>query len=84
MEPASILPARPERTATPRHFRNMLDTCATVFQRKLDVIHKQESRLASGLTKLKEATTLYLSEVPLPSAGWPIVTMFTIPEPLHA
>ena len=46
------------RGATPRHFRNLLDNCGLLYQRKLEIIHKQETRLSSGLSKLKEATSL--------------------------
>ena len=37
-----------------------------------------------ALANLKEATTLYLLEFPMPKTGHPLVTMFTVPEPAHA
>ena len=36
------------------------------------------------VANLREATTLYLTEFPMPATGHPVVTMFTIPEPAHA
>ena len=32
----------------------------------------------------KKATALYLSEFPMPSPGHPVITMFTVPEPVPA
>jgi predicted RNase H-like HicB family nuclease len=37
-----------------------------------------------AVANLMEATALYLAEFPLSSAGHPFITMFTVPEPLHA
>lgn len=37
-----------------------------------------------AVANLMEATALYLTEFPLPSAGHPVITTFTVPEPLHA
>lgn len=44
----------------------------------------QGETVEEALANLKEATTLYLSEFPMPSAGHPLVTMFTVPTPVHA
>lgn len=44
----------------------------------------QSETVKEALANLKEATVLYLSEFPMPSAGHPLVTMFTVPEPVHA
>jgi hypothetical protein len=37
-----------------------------------------------AVANLREATALYLSEFPLAAIGHPVVTIFTIPEPVHA
>ena len=44
----------------------------------------QGETVEEALANLKEATTLYLSEFPLPSPGHLFITMFTVPEPAHA
>ena len=44
----------------------------------------QGETMEEAMANLKEATTLYLAEFPLLPAGRPVVTIFTIPEPLHA
>ena len=44
----------------------------------------QGETVEEAVANLKEATTLHLSEFPLPSLGYPVVTMFTVPEPAHA
>lgn len=37
-----------------------------------------------AVANLVEATTLYLSEFPMPVSGHSLITMFTVPEPVHA
>jgi predicted RNase H-like HicB family nuclease len=44
----------------------------------------QGESVEEAIANLREATVLYLSEFPLPSAGHPLITMFTVPEPVHA
>ena len=44
----------------------------------------QGETVEEAVANLKEATARYLSEFPLPSLGHPFVTMFTVPEPVHA
>ena len=44
----------------------------------------QGETLEEAFANLKEATALYLSEFPLLKTGHPVVTMFTLPEPVHA
>lgn len=44
----------------------------------------QGETVEEAIANLREATALYLSEFPLPSVGHPLVTMFTIPGPVHA
>lgn len=44
----------------------------------------QGETVEEAVANLKEATALYLSEFPLSSAGHPLVTLFTIPAPIHA
>jgi predicted RNase H-like HicB family nuclease len=44
----------------------------------------QGETIEEAIANLKEATALYLSEFPLPSAGHPVITVFTVPEPLDA
>lgn len=44
----------------------------------------QGETIEEAVTNLREATTLYLSEFPLPSTGHPVVTVFSVPEPTHA
>ncbi len=40
----------------------------------------QGETVEEAVNNLREATTLYLSEFPLPKIGHPLVTMFTVPE----
>ena len=40
--------------------------------------------IEEAMANLREATTLYLSEFPIPTTGHPFVTMFTVSEPLRA
>jgi predicted RNase H-like HicB family nuclease len=44
----------------------------------------QGETVEDAVANLKEATALYLSEFPMPSVGHPLITMFTVPEPVHA
>ncbi len=44
----------------------------------------QGETVEEAVANLQEATALYLSEFPLPSLGHPVVTIFTVPEPVHA
>ena len=44
----------------------------------------QGETVEAAVANLVEATTLYLSEFPLPVTGHPIFTMITVPEPAHA
>ena len=44
----------------------------------------QGETIEDAVANLKEATSLYLSEIPMPSLGHPVVTMFTVTEPAHA
>lgn len=44
----------------------------------------QGETVEEAVLNLKEATILYLAEFPLPITGHPLVTMFTVPEKLHA
>jgi predicted RNase H-like HicB family nuclease len=44
----------------------------------------QGETVEEAVANLKEATSLYLSEFPMPSVGHPLVTMFTVPEQAHA
>ena len=44
----------------------------------------QGGTVEEAVANLREATALYLSEFPLPATGHPFVTMFTVPEPVHA
>ena len=44
----------------------------------------QGETVEEAVANLKEATTLYLKEAPMPSGGAPLVTTFTVPEPVHA
>lgn len=44
----------------------------------------QGETVEEAIANLKEATALYLSEFPLPVTGHPVITMFTIPAPVHA
>ena len=44
----------------------------------------QGQTVEDAVANLVEATTLYLSEFPMPVSGHPLITMFTVPEPVHA
>ncbi len=44
----------------------------------------QGETVEEAVANLKEATALYLSEFSLPLVGHPVITMFTLPEPVHA
>ena len=44
----------------------------------------QGETIEEAVANLREATALYLSEFPLPVAGHPVVTVFTVPEPANA
>jgi predicted RNase H-like HicB family nuclease len=44
----------------------------------------QGETVEEAVASLKEATALYLTEFPLPPTGHPVVTMFTVPEPVNA
>lgn len=44
----------------------------------------QGESVEEAVANLQEATALYLSEFPMPSSGHPLVTTFTVPEPVHA
>ena len=44
----------------------------------------QGETIEDAMANLKEATCLYLSGLPMPSLGHPVVTMFTVAEPADA
>ena len=44
----------------------------------------QGETVEEAVENLREATTLYLSEFPLPAHGHPLVTMFTVSLPINA
>ncbi len=44
----------------------------------------QGESIEEAVANLREATALYLTEFALPAAGHPVVTMFSLPEPVHA
>jgi predicted RNase H-like HicB family nuclease len=44
----------------------------------------QGETVEEAVANLREATTLYLSEFPMPAMGHPLVTIFTVPESTHA
>ena len=44
----------------------------------------QGETVEEAVANLKEATALYLSEFPLAMRGHPVVTIFTVPEPVNA
>lgn len=44
----------------------------------------QGETIEEAVANLKEATSLYRSEFPMPSLGHPVVTMFTVAESTHA
>ena len=43
----------------------------------------QGETVEEAVANLRDASTLYLSEFPLPVTGHPFITMFTVPEPAH-
>jgi predicted RNase H-like HicB family nuclease len=44
----------------------------------------QGESVEEAIANLKEATALYLEEFPLVATGHPLITLFSLPEPLHA
>jgi predicted RNase H-like HicB family nuclease len=44
----------------------------------------QGDTVEEAVANLKEATMLYMEELPLRQAGAPLITSFTVPEPVHA
>jgi predicted RNase H-like HicB family nuclease len=44
----------------------------------------QGETIEEAITNLKEATALYLAEFPQSARGHPLVTVFSLPEPVHA
>jgi predicted RNase H-like HicB family nuclease len=44
----------------------------------------QGETVEEAVANLREATAWYLSEFPLLAMGHPVVTMFSIPDPVHA
>jgi predicted RNase H-like HicB family nuclease len=44
----------------------------------------QGETVEEAVANLKEATALYLSEFPMPSPGNTVITVFTVPESVHA
>lgn len=44
----------------------------------------QGESIEEAIANLKEATSLYLEEFPQAAKGHPLVTVFSLPEPLHA
>ena len=44
----------------------------------------QGETIEEALENLKAATAIYLEEFPQAATGHPLVTMFSLPEPLHA
>ena len=44
----------------------------------------QGETIEEAIANLKEATALYLDEFPLLISGHPLVTVFSLPEPVHA
>lgn len=44
----------------------------------------QGETIEEAIANLKEATALYLDEFPQTSIGHPLITVFSLPEPLHA
>ena len=44
----------------------------------------QDETVEEAVANFKEATALYISEFPLRKTDHPVVTMFTISEPMHA
>ena len=44
----------------------------------------QGESIEEAIANLKEATALYLDEFPQTAIGHPLITVFSLPEPLHA
>ena len=44
----------------------------------------QGESIEEAIANLKEATALYLDEFPQVATGYPLITVFSLPEPLHA
>jgi predicted RNase H-like HicB family nuclease len=44
----------------------------------------QGETIEEAIANLKDATALFLEEFPLQIAAHPLITMFSLPEPLHA
>jgi predicted RNase H-like HicB family nuclease len=44
----------------------------------------QGETVEEAVANLKEATMLYLEESPVRQTGAPLITSFTVPEPVHA
>ena len=44
----------------------------------------QGETVEEAVANLRDATALYLAEFPLAATGHRVVTMFTLPEPVHA
>ncbi len=44
----------------------------------------QGETVEEAVANLKEATALFLEEFPLATSGNPVITIFSIPEPLNA
>ena len=44
----------------------------------------QGESIEEAIANLKEATALYLGEFPQATIGHPLITVFSLPEPVHA
>ena len=44
----------------------------------------QGESIEEAIVNLKEATALYLGEFPQATIGHPLITVFSLPEPVHA
>lgn len=44
----------------------------------------QGETIEEAVANLREAAALYLTEFPLPARGPLVVTVFTVPQPVHA
>ena len=44
----------------------------------------QGESIEEAISNLKEATALYLDEFPQATIGHPLITVFSLPEPVHA
>lgn len=44
----------------------------------------QGETIEEAIANLKDATALYLEEFPHQVTGHPLITMFSLPEPVHA